>query len=255
MLVEERRNYLLRELQARGYLEIKELVERLEVSGATIRRDLDSLAQDGLVERVRGGALPLARGTSLELPYELKRTQYVDEKRRIGRAAAALVEDGDTVILDAGSTTYQVALALMSKVRLTVVTNDLHIALKLAPNPFINLIVTGGITRGPVYTLLGPQAAAFLQTLHVDVTFLGADAILLHEGQITNVNLDEVPVKQAMIKAGRKVVVVTDSSKFTIVGFARVCDLEAIDIIFTDDAVDSQVLERLRELEVDVRCV
>ena len=254
MLADERRAILLRTLKDNGYIEVSEMAQSLNVSAATIRRDLKRLSREGLLIRTQGGAVLAAPSTTLEPPYDIKRRRHIEEKRRIAAAAVEMVRDGETIILDAGSTTYELALLLLHKRNLTVVTNDLQIAVKLASNPNINLVCTGGVARAYVYTLLGPQVEAFLRTLRVNKTFLGADAI--HEdGTIANVNLKEVAVKQAMIHAGEQVIVVTDSSKFGITGFARVCDFSEVDMLITDAGITQNAREMLKAWPVIVKIV
>jgi len=244
VLAEERRAILLRELQDKGYIEVTATASHLDVSAATVRRDLTRLEQEGHLIRTRGGAVRVGKSTTLELPYDIKRHRRIEEKRRIATAAAEMVHNGETIILDAGSTTYELALLLLRMRSLTVVTNDLHIAAKLASNPNITLVCTGGIARANVYTLLGPQVEAFLRTLRVNKTFLGADAI--HpDGTIANVNLEEVAVKQAMIRAAGEVILLADSSKFDVVGFAKVCDFGEVDVLVTDDDVARVTLDLL----------
>ena len=251
MLAEERRAILLQTLKGSGYLEVVDMAAALAVCPATIRRDLEHMHQQGHVVRTRGGAVLTVQSTSLELPYEVKRQRRLEEKRRIAAAAAEVVKDGETVILDAGSTTYELAVLLQRRRNLTVVTNDLHIALKLASNPGINLVCTGGTARTNVFTLLGQPAEAFLATLRVNWTFLGADA--LHpDGSVANVNLEEVAVKQAMLRAGDHAMVLADSSKFAVRGFARVCSLHEVDQLITDTGIPDGALKALRRLNVAV---
>jgi DeoR family transcriptional regulator of aga operon len=254
MLAEERRATLLREVQSNGYIEVRQQAEELEVSTATIRRDLDRLQREGLLVRTRGGAVRSAQSTTLELPYDIKRGRRIEHKRRIAQAAAEMVFDGETLILDAGSTTYELALLLLRKRNLTVVTNDLKIAVKLASNPNIALVCTGGVARADVYSLQGSQTEKALGSLRVNKTFLGADAIH-RDGVIANVNLEEVAIKQAMVHAGQEVVLLADSSKFEVTGFAEVCTFEAIDVFITDDEVKSETLEWLAEWPTRVRVV
>ncbi|MGQ9493457.1 MAG: DeoR/GlpR family DNA-binding transcription regulator [Anaerolineae bacterium] len=254
MLAEERRAILLQKLRENGYIEVAEVAGPLEVSPATIRRDLTHLERGGQLIRTRGGAVLGMPSTALEPPYELKRQRNIEQKHRIAAAAAEMVRDGETIILDAGSTTYELALLLMRRRNLTVVTNDLQIAAKLAANPNIALVCTGGIARANVYTLLGPQVEAFLRNLRVNKTFLGADAI--HEdGAIGNVVLEEVAVKQAMVHAGEQVIVLADSSKFGVIGFAKVCDLAEVDILITDTGVPDHILSMLKAWPVQVKLV
>lgn len=254
VLAEERRAVLLQELQHNGYLEVTQVSTRLGVSSATIRRDLGHMDQEGQLVRTRGGAVPATRSTTLEIPYDIKRAHNTDEKRRIAAAAAEMVHDGETIALDAGSTTYQLALQLIHRHSLTVVTNDLHIAVKLAAHPNITLLCTGGMARSNVFALLGHQTEAFLKALRVNKTFLGADAI--HpDGVIANVNLDEVPVKQAMLRAGEQVIVLADASKFDVSGFAKVCNLAEIHALITDSRISKRTLSLLTEWQVDFRIV
>nr|MBC7244519.1 DeoR/GlpR transcriptional regulator [Chloroflexota bacterium] len=254
MLAEERRAILLDKLREKGYIEVAEIAVPLEVSPATIRRDLAHLERGGQLIRTRGGAVIAVPSTTLEPPYEIKRQRNIEQKRRIAAAAAEMVRDGETIILDAGSTTYELALLLARRRNLTVVTNDLQIAVKLAANPNIALVCTGGVARANVYTLLGPQTEAFLRTLRVNKTFLGADAI--HEdGVIGNVVLEEVAIKQAMLHAGEQVIVLADSSKFGVIGFARVCDLGEVDVLITDTDVSTRALDMLKAWPVEVKLV
>lgn len=251
MLAEERRAILHNKLREEGYVQVTELADELGISSATIRRDLIMLEKEGVCIRKRGGAVRTAHGVTMELPYDIKRRRNTDEKNRIAIAALEFVENGDTILLDAGSTTYALALLLHNRERLTVVTNDLNIAMKLASIPSISLICTGGIARQNVYTLEGAQVIDFIRNLRVDKTFIGADAI--HpDGVISNVNIEEVPIKQAMINAADKVILLTDSSKFGTVGFAKVCDITDCDHIITDSSIPKEYIEMIRGKNVDL---
>lgn len=254
MLPAKRRDLLLAQLEENGYLEIAKACQDLGVSRATIRRDLSDLEREGLLTIVHGGAIPRSGSTSFEPSLQFKRAQYAAEKRRIGSAAAALVRNGQSVILDAGSTTYEVALQLKGRHNLTIITNDIHILSAFTNASGINAVCTGGLLRGSVHTLVGDQTVGFLRNLHVDWTFLGADAVDLRHG-ITNVNLVEVAAKQAMIAAGHHVVLVADSSKFGRISLAKVCDLTEISMIITDDRLPSDIREQLAEMSIEVKMV
>lgn len=254
MIAEERRAILLRDLHEKGYLEVKDIAGHLGISAATIRRDLEAMELEGQCIRTRGGAIKGGSSTTFEPAYDVKSQRQKEKKRSIALAAAELVKDGDTIILDAGSTTFQLAQALYSKNRLTVVTNDLKIATKLASNPNTILICTGGVARANVYTLLGSQVETFLKGLRVNLTFLGADAIH-SDGTIANVNLEEVGVKQAMICAGDKVILLTDSSKFEVTAFAKVGILEDIDLIITDNSISPKARELLKNRNISTKIV
>ncbi|MDY6873566.1 MAG: DeoR/GlpR family DNA-binding transcription regulator, partial [Chloroflexota bacterium] len=226
------------------YVQVSDLAEEFDVTTVTIRRDLDEMEGDGLCIRKRGGAIRVNPGVSMEMPYNIKRHDMVDEKERIAQQALEFIEDGDTIILDSGSTTYALALLLNTKVQITVVTNDLKIAVKLAENPKINLICTGGIARTSVYSLQGSVAESFINNIKVDKTFLGADAIHT-DGVISNVNIEEVAIKKAMIKAADQTILMTDSTKFGKSGFYKVCDLDEVNVIITDDGISDEVKEMI----------
>jgi DeoR/GlpR family transcriptional regulator of sugar metabolism len=254
MIAEERRACLLRSLNDTGYVQVAELAEELAISSATIRRDLYRLEKEGLCIRKRGGAVRASQEMAFELPYKIKQFQFVEEKKRIGFAAARLVEEGDTILLDAGSTTYALAMALIHLTRITVVTNDLLIAGRLAANPNIHLICTGGSARPFVFSLQGWQTETFIKNLKVNKTFLGADAIHA-DGYITNTNLDEVSIKQAMVEAAEQVVLVSDSSKFKKMGFYRVCDLSRVARVITDCGLPPDSIELLAAKNVPYELV
>ncbi|MFE3002625.1 DeoR/GlpR family DNA-binding transcription regulator [Nocardia sp. NPDC059246] len=239
MLADTRRREILDRLTADGYVEAKELAQELGVDTSTIRRDLDVLEREGQVHRTHGGARPIP-GVTADLPYSAKQSANLPEKSAIARVAAAKVNDGDTVVLDSGSTTYEVALALRNHNGLTVITNDLRIAEYVAGLTRFRLLVAGGELVGSVYTLVGDPTVEFLRGYAADWTFLGADAVDLDAG-ITNTNTLEVPVKRAMIAAARTTVVVADSSKFGHRALAKVAGLDEVEVMITDTALTLQV--------------
>jgi DeoR/GlpR family transcriptional regulator of sugar metabolism len=253
--VEDRRERLHRLLQENGYQAVGVLAQELGASVSTVRRDLAELAASGLLYRTHGGALPLAGYSTTHEPTLLEKQRLlVQEKRRIGQAAASLVRPGETVILDSGSTTWQVGQALRARTPLTVVTNDIKILWDLANTPGLTLISTGGILRANVYTLLGSEAVRFLEGLTVNWSFLGADAVDPRAG-ITNVNLEEVAVKRAMLHAGRTRVLVTDHTKFGKAVFARVCELTELHQIITDLGLSPGLVQELAAVQIEVRRV
>ena len=241
MLAEERKALLIRRLRDNGYIQVTDLANELGISSATIRRDIIDLEKEGLCIRKRGGAVRSSQGVTMELPYDVKKYRNTDAKNRIAKEALKLIENGDTILLDAGSTVFALATLLNTKDHLTVVTHDLNIAYKLAANPNINLICTGGVARANVYTLQGAQVVDFIRDLKVDKSFIGADAIH-KDGTISNVNIEEVPIKQAMIKAANQVILLTDSSKFGTTGFAKVCDVSELNYLITDDNIPEEYI-------------
>lgn len=236
MIPAERRAQLIRILNETGYAQVGELATELGISPITVRRDLMEMEKEGICIRKRGGAVVQNRGVTLELPYFIKQVQNREAKKRIAEAALKQISDSSTLILDSGSTTYMLATRLSEKKRLSVVTNDLQIATKLAANPDINMICTGGVARANVFSLQGAMAESCLQNVRVDVTFLGADAVH-SDGGIYNVNIEEVSLKQAMMKAAATVILLADSSKFEIRGFYKICDLSQVDIVITDSQI------------------
>jgi DeoR family fructose operon transcriptional repressor len=254
MIAEERRALILKKLREDRYVQVSNLADELDVSTVTIRRDLDAIEEDGLCVRKRGGAIRVNPGVTLEMPYNIKKHEMVSQKDRIAQEALSIVEDGDTFILDAGSTTYALALLLQSKVRITVITNDLKIAVKLAENPKVNLICTGGVARNAVFSLQGSLPESFIKDINVDKTFLGADAIHL-DGTITNVNIEEIAIKKAMINAADQVILLADSSKFKKTGFVKICEVDDVDILITDNAVSEKAREMIGSHQIDIRTV
>ena len=221
-----------------GYVGAGELAASLEVDTSTIRRDLHALAIAGLLERTHGGARVPAGAA--DLPYAIKEREHRSAKVAIGRAAAALVRDGESVILDSGSTVYEVALHLRDRHELTVIVNDLRTARLVAEFPSVRLLVPGGEQLASNFALVSEHAVSFVDDLRVDWAFLGADAVDVETG-ITNTNTLEVPLKRAMLASARHAIVVADSSKFGRRTLVRVADLDEIERIVTDDELAPNV--------------
>ncbi len=238
MSASARRREIFHRLMADGYIDAKTLAGDLGVDTSTIRRDLDALAREGKVERTHGGARPV-EGAGPEVPYAVKKDVRRAEKAAIAAVAAAMVSDGDSVILDSGSTTYEVAVALRRRSSLTVITNDLRIAKYVASFPEVRLLVTGGELLGSVFTLVGEHAVRFMSSYSADWAFLGADAIDPTAG-ITNTNTLEVPIKRALIQAAARTVLVADHSKFGHRALAKVAAVEDIDTLVSDSGLAAE---------------
>lgn len=241
MLLEERRRVITDHVLQHGRAEVGELSVMLGVSRMTVRRDLAVLASSGVLNRAWGGAVTPNVALSTETPYAVKRRENEETKRRIGQRAASLVGNGEVLILDAGSTTLHIATHLRGKQGLTVITNDLKIAVELASLPGVTLITPGGVAQPDSFTLLGAQTESFLGNLRVHRTFLGADAVDLERGASTR-TLQEVSVKRAMMAAAGEIVLVVDHTKFGRQAFAAFCRLEESDLIVTDHDVPADVL-------------
>ncbi len=236
----QRWNALLELMPGDGQLTVAEAAQALGVSQATIRRDLDHLAQQQLVTRTRGGAV--AGHVSYDLPLRYKTARHAPEKQRIGRAAAALVAPGAAVALNGGTTTSEVARALATRPDLqdgtgapaiTVVTNAMNIANELAVRQHIKIVVTGGVTRGQSYELIGPFATLVLAQLTLDWAILGVDALDPRAGATAH-HEGEASINNLMATRAEQVMIVADSSKLGQRAFARMCAVDDIDVIVTD---------------------
>jgi DeoR/GlpR family transcriptional regulator of sugar metabolism len=231
-VIQARRGEILSLVHQHGELPVSELSKLLGVSEVTVRSDLQVLAGAGQLRRTRGGArLPLdVRG---EAPLEETRHRHADAKRRIGRAAAALVQDDETVFLDVGSSTTEVARALSPTLRnVTVVTPGLNIALELERLPNLRVIVTGGTLRPLQHSLVSPYALEVLRHIHADRLFLGCNGVDAVQG-ITNANHEEAEVKRAMVAQSRQVIVVADPSKLGVVSRAHIAPAGRVTTLIT----------------------
>lgn len=246
MLPAERHQRILEQLRQAGQVSATQLARHLGVSLMTIRRDLNALAERGLVLRVHGGALLPDRGV-LDEPVRAKRGVHLEAKRKIAEAAAALVQPGQTVILDAGTTTGAVAKALLRRrLRdLTVVTSDLDIARRMAEDPRYRVFCVGGLVQPRVFALMGDHAVRFLEGIHAHHAFVGTDAFDVAAG-VTTRTMEKVRLKQSMVAAAREATLVADSSKFGRVLLATVLPLGAFRRIITDTPADPANLEALR---------
>lgn len=244
MTLEKRHNALIEFLFKHGYASVIKLSEEFSVSEMTIRRDLAELEERGLIKRTYGGAKPNETRFH-ELSWKVKINQYVEEKKRIGQAAAELVSNEDTIILDTGSTTFQLIPHFGDK-SLTVITNGLSAAVELANNPQIRTFVVGGMMRNGPLSLVGPQAETFLQGLSVDKLFMGVDGIDVDAG-FTVPDLFDAYTKKAMMRCAEQVIVVADHSKLGNRVLAPVAALSEADLIITDNGASEEALSRLRE--------
>jgi DeoR/GlpR family transcriptional regulator of sugar metabolism len=251
MASEDRHTFILRQIEDRGSVSVVDLASQLGVSEMTIRRDLTDLEKEGGIRRVHGGAVG-ARGRSYEPPLILREAENQDAKVRIGKMAASLVAEGDSIALDIGSTTLEIARHLVGRRNLTVVTSSLHIATLIYTEPEIRLILTGGIVRHGESSMIGDLARHAYQALHVDRLFLAVAAVDAEAG-LTEYNWDDALVKQAMIESAKEVILVADSSKFDRVAFARVAPLGAVHQIVTDRAPSGALSAALQRSGTRIR--
>lgn len=254
LAMEERRRLIrtLIEENARGT--VAELAERFGVSAVTIRTDLAALEHQGAVVRTHGGALP--RGDSDELPIDVKQTLHRAQKVRIAAAAVELVRDGETVILDSGTTTAEIAkqIRTLKFNSINVITNALNIAVLLANAAHVNVIIPGGVLRQKSWSLSGPQAEQALGTLQADLLFLGVDSLDPDVGLMTPYVL-EAQLNAQMIRIARRVVAVTDSSKLLRRNLSVIAPVEQVDLLITDTAANADCVAAIRARGVEVRLV
>ena len=250
MHVRARRELVLDLLDRHGRVTVAELSALAEVSEMTVRRDLEALEGDGALKRVHGGAITVV-STSYEPPFGARVRRSVAAKERIGRAAAGLLREGETVILDVGTTTLEVAKGLRGRRNLTVLTPSLRAAEVLAEEASIRLMMTGGVVRPGERSLVGDYAEGAFSDLRFDTFVMGVGGIQESAG-LTEYNLDDARVKRAALASAQRCVVVADSSKLGRVAFARICPLEQVDVLVTDSDAGPDDLAMLEAAEVEV---
>lgn len=252
-----RRERMLGLVRDRDFVHVGELAETFGISEVTVRADLDELQTRGHLRRVRGGAVPRTRARP-ERPYEETATANVEDKQAIAEVAAAMVETGDTVVLDVGTTTTAIARVLAAREDLTnvvVFTNALTIALELeSASPRITVVVTGGTLRPLQHSLVDPLGGLVLDSINAGLVFLGCNGVDPEAG-ITNVNLPEAEVKRRMLRAAQRRVVVADGSKVGEVALVHLADLDDVDLLLTSASADPQLVEALREGGLEVQVV
>jgi len=251
---DKRREIITQQLARENVVRVAELSRHFGISEVSIRRDLERLEHRGLLQRVHGGAVAVAVGSGAG-DLASAATPRGDEKRRIGRAAAALVCPGDRVLFDSGTTVLEVARALSndlaSTTNLTAITSSLPIVQELGHRPWVNLLLLGGIYLPEYRVVVGPQTVENLRGLHADKMFLGTDGLTLDHG-LTTANVLEAEVDRAMVRAAAKIIVVADSSKISCAGLTTIIPLAEIHVLVTDRGAPEGFLEQLRSLGIQV---
>jgi DeoR family transcriptional regulator of aga operon len=253
LLVGERRRRICELLRVEGSVRVDALAARFGTSEVTIRADLTLLESDGALTRTHGGALSLPEG---DQPLNVKQLQHHAEKLRIAEAAARLIRDGETIILDSGTTTAEIArrIRALELKSINVITNALNIAALLIDIPSVRLIMPGGILRRESNSLSGPMAEAALGTLTADRLYLGADGVDPQIGVMTP-HVGEAELNAKMIAMSRQVVVVADSSKFTRRNISLIARVEQLHMLITDRDAPAEAIDQLRQRGVEVRLV
>ncbi|WP_405884857.1 DeoR/GlpR family DNA-binding transcription regulator [Streptomyces sp. NBC_01136] len=260
LLAEQRRALILDEVRRRGGVRVNELTRKLGVSDMTVRRDLDALARQGVVEKVHGGAVPVVEASTHEPGFEAKSGLELTAKEDIARAAAEMVAPGTAIALSGGTTTYALAHRLLDVPDLTVVTNSVRVAdvfhtaqrLSGQRQGAATVVLTGGV-RTPSDSLVGPVADQAIAALHFDVLFLGVHGISVEAG-LSTPNLAEAETNRRLVQSARRVVVVADHTKWGTVGLSSFAALEQVDTLVTDAGLPAEaraeISEHLRRLVV-----
>lgn len=250
MLAQQRRMKILEMLQEEGSARVSDLSRAFGVSEPTVRQDLDRLQEEGLIGREHGGAY-LKSVPQQVRTLSLQHTENMDRKARIARAAAQIIENGDSIILDSGSTVTEIAKALEDKRDLQIITNALNIALLLGAHASFVVMVTGGEFKAPTLSLTGEKAAAFFSQIHVKKCFLATGGISFDVG-LTYPGLSDLPVKRAMIEAAEETYLVADSTKIGRMAFAALGALDRIQYLITDGGISDKDLKEFESRGIKV---
>lgn len=254
LLVEERRRMIVELVEQQGRATVEELASRFGTSTVTIRADLDALARASAIARSHGGALPATAATATaDTPLNIKETRWHAQKLRIGQAAAKMIQDGETIILDSGSTTVEIARQIrqLKFDSLTVITNALNIAMELSGLPQIRVMMLGGLLRQTSYSLVGPDAEQALAKLSADRLFLGVDGLDPQVG-VTTPDPLEAALNALMIRVSRQTVAVLDASKLGQRSLSVITPVKNLQMVITDDSADDGVVQMLRKAGVEV---
>ncbi|MBX9677216.1 MAG: DeoR/GlpR family DNA-binding transcription regulator [Gemmataceae bacterium] len=236
MLVEERRQKVLDLVSAKGFMALGDLAKIVHASESTVRRDLDFLDQQGIVKRTHGGAFYVGDGPALT-PFEERASQELEEKKLVAKAAAARIRDGDSILLDGGTTTLEVAKLLVGR-PLQIVTNSLPIANLFASNRETDLVVLGGFVYPRTGVALGPLTVRMLEEVHVSQCIMGVGGITMKG--LFNGNLLLVETERAMMRTADEVVVVADHTKLGRQALAYLCETSAIDTLIVDKGITAE---------------
>ena len=251
--VVDRHQFILNRLDEFGKVNVIKLSKDLNVSEVTIRKDLKLLEDKKLLFRTHGGANKVNPYTA-DKSVLIKEQINTSEKERIGLYAAQLIGQNDSVIIGSGTTAYALAMSIARENRLTVITASLNIALKLSDDPMIDVLQLGGQIRATSKSAIGSYAEKILEDLSCGILFLGADGVDLEQG-ITTTNLMEAKLNQKMMKAAQYTVVLADSSKMGRKGLAKICALDQIEQIITDNKISAQMVKSLEDLGIKVTVV
>jgi DeoR family transcriptional regulator of aga operon len=246
MMAEERRTQILQTVRSAGRVKVNELASRFSTSAVTIRNDLNELHQRGLVLRSHGGAV-LPDTILRESPVHERLKTHSDEKRRIGAMAATLINDGETIILDSGTTTLEIARQIKKKQGLQIITNGVNIAAELLDARGAEVFIVGGTVRGESASISGRFTEEMFDQFSADKLFLSGAGCDLDFG-VSGANLEETMVNRAMLRISREIILVADASKFSKRSMTRIALFSEIDTVISDTSLDQEIQEKLRLL-------
>jgi len=245
VLPAERKQEILRYVQEKNAATIRDLSTHFDVHEATIRRDLSELEKSKKIKRTHGGVILNEEEIHSEPHFDMREGSFSEEKQRIGLKAASFIEDGDTIILDSGTTTTKIAEAIKDRENITVITNDIHIAALLRHSQ-LKVIVTGGTLFQQNFILNGEITNHTLGNLNVKKAFIATPA-LHHEKGLTHFDETLISAKIRMVRAAKEIFVVTDHSKMSRVSLYTFAKMEDIDYIITDSKINKHIEKRLKE--------
>lgn len=246
MMAEERRTQILQIARSAGRVKVNELVRRFNTSAVTIRNDLNELHQRGLVLRSHGGAV-LPDTILRESPVHERLKAHSDEKRRIGAMAATLINDGETIILDSGTTTLEIARQIKKKQGLQIITNGVNIAAELLDARGVEVFIVGGTVRGESASISGRFTEEMVEQFSADKMFLSGAGCDLDFG-VSGANLEETMVNRAMLEISREIILVADASKFSKRSMSRIAPFSEIDTIISDTGLGEEIQVKLRAM-------
>src|SRR5277367_2202610 len=246
MMAEERRTQIMQIVRGEGRVRVNDLVNRFNTSAVTIRSDLNELHQRGVVLRSHGGAV-LPDRILRESPVNERLKAHAEEKRRIGAMAATLINDGETIILDSGTTTLEIARQLRNKQGLQVITNGVNIAAELLDAREVQTFIVGGTLRVDSASIVGRSTEEMFEQFSADKLFLSGAGCDPDFG-VSGANVDETMVNRAMLRISREIILVADASKFSKRGMARIAPFSEIDTVISDSSLRVEMQEKLRSL-------
>jgi DeoR/GlpR family transcriptional regulator of sugar metabolism len=252
----ERQEHIARIVEEHGRARVADLATRFDVSGVTIRKDLLVLESEQRLVRTHGGAIARDRSRP-ELSFDIRERLQADEKLRIGAAAAALVHDGESIVMDASTTALSVARQIKARgawSQLTIITNGLRTASELAGHPGLTVLMLGGRVRWEALSVVGQLGDGLFSRINVQKAFLGAAGFTLDSG-LSDATDEEAQIKRAMVAAAREVIAIVDHTKWERAAFATFCPIDQVSVVLTDPEAPAGMVDALRMRGVEIRIV